>query len=83
MADHAQASHWYVLPSLPPKPADVFAYPIDVKARYWFLARARTGLHYNDGAICAGGGRTRPLGDKVIGRFTKRQLKVVTWINRA
>jgi hypothetical protein len=66
-----------------PKPADVLAHPIDVKARYWLLARTRTGLHYNDGAICADGGRTRALGDKVIGRFTKRQLKVVTWINRA
>jgi hypothetical protein len=83
MADNAQASHWYVLPSLPHKPADVFAYPIDVKARYWFLARAGAGLRYNDGAICADGGAARTLGITVIGRFTKRQLKVVTWINRA
>jgi hypothetical protein len=78
MADNAQASHWYVLPSLPHKPADVFAYPIDVKVGIWLLARARTGLHYNDGAICADGGRTRALGDKVIGRFTSIQQMVVT-----
>jgi hypothetical protein len=83
MADNAQASHWYVLPSLPPKPADVFAYPFDVKARYWFLARAGAGLRYNNGAICADDGRTRVLGDKVIGRFTSIQQMVVTWINRA
>jgi hypothetical protein len=78
MADHAQASHWYVPPSLPPKPADVPAHPIDVKVGIWLLARAGAGLRCNDGAICADGGRTRALGDKAIGRFTKRQLKVVT-----